>query len=99
MYGVDAGGPVPFLQCLQNFKTKRDKDGNKQLHTPSLLLFQNCCKTMSHGKKKGNHDLSRVCGVRVCIYTCCGSKCTLNCHGVNEIPQTHLLSSSNSDRT
>ena len=58
MNGVDAGGLVPSLQCLQNFKMKRNKDGNKQLHTPSLLLFQNCCKTMSHGKKEGNRDLS-----------------------------------------
>ena len=29
MNGVDAGGPVPSLQCLQNFKMKRDKDGKQ----------------------------------------------------------------------
>ena len=40
---------------------------------------------------------SRVCGRRVC--TCCGSETTLYSVGVNEIPHTHLLSSSNSDRT
>ena len=69
---------------------------NKQLHTHPILLQDNePCET------KGNCDnFIYGCVGEERVYTCCGSICTLNSVGVNdEIPQTHLLSSSNSDRT